>query len=355
MLPAVAVKAATIAAFLVFSLLLTFILRFPESPSQYLPRLSSRPKPIPNILHFTYLKKNTESGITFDFESFLYLYAADTHLKPTHIYIHTDHNATHINKSLKTGNKWTQKILSYPKVKIHHVRTVSVSNNQVVEAIEAKSDFVRWDMIYDLGGIYIDWDVVTLRDLRIYREAGFNNVVGRQNGGQINSGTFMCKPGSALAYLMKRDQHRVFDGGWTTHAVDLLTNIAERVAKSPGEVLILDEKAMAPTTWWPEGNDALFMPHEDTTIPPHPQVNDPTEDPILLWDNKVRSEDWEMDFSQTYLLHAFKSRGHAVQGFHGVTPRYVLARNSNYALATWPIVQRMVRHGLITGDENTVY
>lgn len=218
--------------------------------------------------------------------------------------------------------------------------------------MEAKSDFVRWDVIYEFGGVYIDWDVLTLRDIRPLREAGFNNVVGRQGGGKVNSGCFMSHMGSSLAYLMKRDQYKAFDGAWETHAVDLVTHVSERLSRAPGEVLILDEKAMAPTGWWSESNDQLFGPHNDTSIPLKPQVNDPTEDPILLWDDKARSEEWEMDFSQTYFLHAFRTRDYDIPDFEGISLPYVLARNSNYAFAAWPIVQRALKEGRITEKDD---
>jgi hypothetical protein len=355
MLPPPVLKAVTISLFVLLGLLLTAALRAPDGTSQYLPRLSSnRPKPIPSVVHYTYLKKTKDSGIHFSFENFLSLYAALVYIKPTTIYIHTDHNASYINETAVTGSKWTRKILSHPQVKINHVTTITHTNGKQVENVEAKSDFVRWDIIYEFGGIYIDWDVLTLRDVRVLREAGFRNVVGRQGGGKINSGCFMSQVGSSLAYLMKRDQYKAFDGAWETHAVDLVTKISERLSRSPGEVLILDEKAMAPTGWWTESNDELFGPHNDTSIPLKPQVNDPTEDPMQLWDNKARAEDWEMDFSQTYFLHAFKSRGHDVPGFDGVSVQYILARNSNYALAAWPIVQLALKDGVLSEEDDEI-
>jgi hypothetical protein len=359
MLPSGVLKAATIAVFLLFGLFLTIILRSDEAEN-YLPQLSGRARPIPNIVHFTYLKKNSGSGIRFDFEMFLSLYSAALHMKPSAIYIHTDHNATYINETRISGNKWTKKALSHPKVKINYVETVDYTNGRWVEKVEAKSDFVRWEMVDQMGGLYIDWDVLVLRNLRIFREASFNCIVGRQPAapgerGLINSGTFMCRPRSALSSIMRKQQYVAFDGGWITHAVHLVTAVAERLVKAPGEVLILDEKAMAPIlSWNPPGFEELFALH-DERVPLHPQVNDPTMNPYTLWENRVRSLEWELDFSATYLLHAFKPRGHSLPGFKGVTPRYVLERNSNFGLAAWPTVQQMLRDGVITEDDDDVY
>jgi hypothetical protein len=55
---------------------------------------------------------NSDSWIRLDFESCLSLYSAALHLKPSAIYIHTDHNATHINETRTSENKWTKKKLS---------------------------------------------------------------------------------------------------------------------------------------------------------------------------------------------------------------------------------------------------
>ena len=296
---------------------------------------------IPNVLHFTQLQKNEHATLHFSFQDFLAMYSALRLMKPSKIYIHTSFNETMIDRAIQGGSKWTRMMLTaFPDVvQVNYVEALSHVNDREVYNIEAKSDFVRWEQVAKHGGIYLDWDVLTLRDIRVLRESGFNAIVGRQPGGLINSGVFMCQKGSTLAYLMRRDQYIVFDNGWETHAVTLLTHISERLVQSRNEVLIMDEKAFGPTGWWPESVDNLFAPHNDTKIPLHPQLNDPTDNAMNRWDNKARSQEWEMDYSSTYLLHAYKARGHQVPGFEGVSVRYVLDRNSNYALAAWPVIQ----------------
>jgi hypothetical protein len=64
-------------------------------------------------------------------------------------------------------------------VRINYVETVNHTNNHWVEKVEARSDFVRWEVVDQMGGLYIDWDVLVLKDLRILREASFNCIVGR--------------------------------------------------------------------------------------------------------------------------------------------------------------------------------
>lgn len=306
---------------------------------------------IPNIIHYTQLRKTEHSPLHFSFEQFLALYSAVLFLAPDTIYIHTDHNASAIEEAKLSDHIWTRKVLTtYPNIlRINHVVAPTKFNGVVIADLTHKSDFVRWEVLFDIGGHYMDWDVLPLRDVKALRLAGFNSVVGRQIDGSVNSGNAMTKPGSALAALMRREGPLVFDGGWETHCVHLITRVSERIAGKSGEILILDYKAWAPAAWYPDSADELYKSH-DTSADVPGTVED---DPMSRWDAaESRSKrDWEMDFGQTYLLHAFKSRGHDVPGFKGITVPYVLARDSNYALAAWPAVQHMIKHGVVREDD----
>jgi len=258
-----------------------------------------------------------------------------------------------IAKARDQGSKWTRKMLNeFPTVKLNQVSIPTHANGHKIWNIEAKSDFTRWEQVYAKGGRYLDWDVITLRNDNALREAGFKSVIGRQPHGKVNPGCFMSQKGSALTYLMKREQWKVFDEGWETHSVFLITSIAERLVQSPNEVLILDQLAMAPTSWEEWSVKQLFEPHE-TSVPLFPQVNDPAEDPLARYDHKTRNQDWEMDFSSTYFLHAF-NRNVDIPGFHGVTVKYILDRKSNFALATWPVVQMGIKEGVFSVADDEI-
>lgn len=200
------------------------------------------------------------------------------------------------------------------------------------------------------GGIYMDWDVVTLRPLTPLLHSGFAFVAGRQYGGAeesgqingtLNNGAFMAKPNSAVVRLMVREQMAAFNGRWE-FSLKLLTAIAERLVSVPYEVLICDRNSFAPTHWFPSSTDRLFLPNDDPSPEPtNFQIN--STDPMVLYDaisqNWRRRKDWEMDFSSTYLLHAF-GQGHMNQH---ITPQRILARTSNYGIATWAISRRWLK------------
>lgn len=326
-----------------------------HSYAEHLPKIAARPHPIPNIVHYTQLQKTEHSDLHFSFEAFLSLYGALRILKPEKIYIHTNFNESMLERAAQNGSKWTRMVLTtFKEVIINHVKVAEHVNGMKIKNIEAKSDLVRWEETYDKGGIYLDWDVHTLRDVKILREAGFQNVVGRQPDGPVNTGCFMSQKKSAMAGVMRREQYIVFDNSWGAHSVDLLTTVAERLAGSPGEVLIMEAPAFAPYNWQAGDMDQLMGPHNESPVPPFPQVNDVAQDPYERWNNKSRSRDWEHDFSPSYFLHAFKFRGHKIEGYKGVTAKYILERDSNFALATWKTVQMGIEEGLFSPDDDEV-
>jgi hypothetical protein len=322
-----------------------------------LPGLSTKDATIPNIVHYVMLKKDDHSTLQFRFDHFLSIYASFIYLSPTVILLHTDHNASAIADAVVNGDRWTRLVLTLPTVKTNEV--VSPQNtegtNRPIRKIEHKSDFVRIDQLHRTGGLYMDLDVIPLRDLKPLRQAGFKAVVGRQLHGGINNGVILAQKGAALTALMQREGPLVFNGGWETHSIKLITPIAQRLARYPGEVLIMDEPAFSPTSWIDSSNDHLFGPHNDTAPAEEEGVlglEHEQEDPIAWWDRKAeKTIKWEMDFSQSYVLHAYRSRSHKVPGFEGVTPNYVQRRDSNYALVVWPVLKHALNAGIVEASD----
>jgi len=114
--------------------------------------------------------------------------------------------------------------------------------------------------------------------------------------------------------------------------------------RSPNEVLILESRAFAPTSWEEWSVKQFFESHE-ISVQLFPRLNDPTEDPIERYDHKTKNQDWEIDFSSTYFLHAF-NRGVTIPSFAGVAVKYILDRKSKFKLATWPIIQIGLEEGV---------
>jgi hypothetical protein len=312
---------------------------------------------IPNIVHYVQLLKNPDSNLTLGFEAFLSVYAASLYYKPNHIYIHTDAPDSVLEHAISAGGepwqRWTRRISTIPGVSFMPVAApnYTTSRGQQVQIIEHKSDFVRMEVVHKYGGIYLDFDVHPLRDIRVLRNAGFANVVGRERNGGINNGVWLSQPRTAMLQLWMRDAPIVYDGRWTTHSVELLTKIAERLVWTPGEVLIMDEKAFAPTSWVLESVQNLFepQPHASADWQGHLALDADILDAKQRYDHPVEVKaDWQLDFSSTYALHAFKKHG---SPHMAITPRDVLSRQSNFARAVYPVARKAFEAGLFSLDD----
>ncbi|KAF3031194.1 hypothetical protein E8E11_000872 [Didymella keratinophila] len=323
--------------------------------------------PIPSIVHYVYIKENASSTLQFPFASFLAVFAAVVHLKPTRIYIHTDFNDTEIRDAGARGDRWTRAMVAHSFFKDLVWNQVEVptyagqNDEERISAVQHKSDFVRWEAIAPVGGIYLDWDVVPLRPLTPLLSAGFAFVGGRQYGGAaedgsvngtINNGAFMTKPNSAMARIVVREQYMQFTNAKWASNLHSVTSIAEHLVAIPTEALILDRTAFAPTHWFKNSADLLFLPNAGPSSPEAVSVN--TTDPMELYANDVRSRrrraGWEMDFSSTYLLHAFSMS----QYLDYVNPSIILSRTTNFGIATYDVVKKMQVLGYVsaTGDDD---
>jgi len=311
---------------------------------------------IPNIIHYEWVMKDPNGPFVLSFTQWLSVYSSSIYFSPEAIYIHTDAPLSSVQQARISGPIWTQRLLNIPNVVVNQVEfPTHARNGRELVGYEHQSDFLRPQILYEYGGIYMDFDVLPLRDITALRASGFRNLVGIQAGGSINNGVMMSCKGSHLMEIFEETQHEVYNGKWSTSSVELLTNLANVLAALEKEVLILEQQAFNPTTFRKEGMRALFQEHDDARM----EINEENEirarpaetDADVLW-RKARTEKkrkWELDFAASYVLHAMGMNRHngAVSGFEGVTLEYVIRRKSNYARAAWPAVARAFREGII--------
>ena len=105
-------------------------------------------------------------------------------------------------------------ILNLLGVRIRKETAPEFAGNGVkIHNLQNKSDFVRAKVVYEYGGIYFDWDIHVLRNLKPLREAGFANVVGLEKYGNVATERYMAVKGSELMRLWLKNEHIVYDGG----------------------------------------------------------------------------------------------------------------------------------------------
>lgn len=226
---------------------------------------------IPNIVHYVWLIEGRDE-FAVDFKTFISVYSASLYFQPDVIYIHTDATPEQFERARVLGDESTRWTLAVPKV-VHHQVTVpqhTTSCRKILQ-IQHKSDFVRTQQLYDYGGIYLDTDVIALRDVKVLRESGFANIMGLEEADRVNNGFMLAKKGSALLSILRSEQHRVFDNRWTTHSVNLLSALSYRLQAVPSEVLVMGLKVFSPSSWTKEDIDILFKAHKETppSVPPN--------------------------------------------------------------------------------------
>ena len=71
------------------------------------------------------------------------------------------------------------------------------------------------------------------------------------------------------------------------------------------------------------------------------------------WDHPEEFPAWQLDYSETYMLHAFspKRNNDPTPNFEEITPRYVLERQSNFARAVYPVAKHMYDAGYLMLDD----
>lgn len=310
---------------------------------------------IPNIIHYVWLL-NGHDEFSVDLKVFTSVYSASLYFQPDTIYFHTDASPEQWEEAKRSGNEATRWMLSLPNIRHHWIKPPRYTLNCLeIKRIEHVSDFVRTQQLYHYGGVYMDTDVFPLRDVRRLRESGFSNIVGIEDPGKINNGFMMGRPRSALLSILMSEQHRVFDNEWLTHSIELLSTVSYRLQAVPGEVLILDIKAFAPSSWRLDDVEALYNPHPETrpSIPNEgkddlPNIPVGFREAADYWAHRSWEgrEQWEIDYSSSYVLHAFK----------GITDpewpkkidlEYILARQSNLARAVYPAIKHAIDVGVI--------
>lgn len=333
----------------------------PEIP--VCPELPPPPPPvpsneIPNIVHFVHLLPDEMVGngnIEFEFRHFLSIYSAHYYLNPDHIFIHTNAAPEQLRALENSPLIWNRIIANLPTVAFNHeTAPTETSSGLGIYNLPNKSDFVRTRVMKKWGGIYMDEDVYLLKDLGPLRKTGFQNVLGRQAGGDICPGLFLSYPENDMITAYHALQDRAFDGGWATHAVGLLSQLAVQFAGRDKNVLVLEQDAFFPLGWGGWEIAAIYEIHEPVEdVENNIEWSDTSElnlkEFIDNWNWFPGT--WKRDWHLGYALHGWNSGlgwgGDFFGEYGGITLEYVLAKSSNFARAVYPVVKHAMDNGII--------
>ena len=315
---------------------------------------------IPNIVHFIHLVDLALDPVfDFSFRQFIAIYSAWFHLKPEIVYIHTNVAEHLIEEALKSAaNPYAKAISKIPSVTFRNQlapnRTMS---NRVIEKLPHQSDFVRTEVLSNFGGVYLDDDAYVLRDLKRFRYAGFENVVGQQLNGQICNAVILSSMGNKMIKAYRALQDTVFDNSWERHSIELLTTLANEFQIPDKHVLILPQDTLFPSAWWQEDLQMIYGVHKDTGDQPVNNKSPQNVTEFILNFKIDGPSTWCKDWRSSYVLHGWtsgiernmeKSARHELFGsFKAITPAYVMARKSNFARAVYPAVKHAIDHDFL--------
>lgn len=301
---------------------------------------------IPNIVHYVWALKNPEGALEFQFKHFVSIYSSYLYLNPDVIYIHTNARPSAISSAKHGHNSfWTHKVFEIPGVDVRHIEIPTHTKyGAELEHMEHRSDFVRPGILRDFGGIYLDFDVMPIRDMKPLRESGFRNVFGHELGEKVNNGVMLSIKGSRFMEVFDRDQHEVFSGWWIEHSVLQLTRMANALMAVPNEVLILERHAFIPDGWDDDRHARLFRKHNSQAVGmENGQINlediNDTGFSYWNWSRSRPRQDWELDYSKSYTIHALSPPLHVANRTPDcleISWDYVMERTSNYAAQIYP-------------------
>lgn len=109
---------------------------------------------IPNVIHFVWVQGWRRQ---FSFIQYLTIRAALDMLRPDKIYIY--------NNEEPVNNEWWDKSVSLSEVEIIHVTVPRHINGKYIEWEQHVADLMRLCILFERGGIYLDFDLLLIRPI----------------------------------------------------------------------------------------------------------------------------------------------------------------------------------------------
>lgn len=198
------------------------------------PKLNSSFPPIPKIVHYVWFGKGH-----LDYSMYLSFLSTQKFIKPVKVLIYVDANNT-CPYLKKMGEFNNTEVIFYGSLK-------SIFQTPV-RAVSHASDFLRADVLYRFGGMYIDWDVYWLKPIDDLVNKGYETIASldyyddmfprKDYPDTINMGVLLSRPRSRFISIW-RDSYRSYTGGHHTwHAVE---NVYKLYEEHP-DLLFIDKR-----------------------------------------------------------------------------------------------------------------
>ena len=205
--------------------------------------------PSPMLVHFVFGLSDAPPEREFHFSHFAAVRSAHLHLQPARLLMHHHH--------VPTGPWWEEakKLLELRRVELP--RSIF---GRTLSAAAHRADVLRLQLLIELGGLYIDLDVVVLRPMHHLLRGRKSFVIGREghrNHGGLHglcNAVLLARPNASFArrWLNEYRDFGTTTAGtdpWSEHSVQRPVALA---ARHPEEVRILPYNAF----FWPDWDEA---------------------------------------------------------------------------------------------------
>ena len=177
--------------------------------------------PIPRIVHFLKL-----DGGVFTVREWISVMSARKFIKPKRIVVYS---VGKIN-----GSCWWRRTLPFVE---HHILPKEVLikklNGVTLQYLAHQSDFIRNSLLYHIGGVYADTDMIIVKPLDALLE-DHQAVVSREDTGYVSSALMLLRRNSCFMCTHARRACENYDGWWLSHATITLHKVAEQKDDFPG-------------------------------------------------------------------------------------------------------------------------
>lgn len=190
----------------------------------------------PKIVHFVYF-----GGRPYSFANYLAVKAAHDRFGPDAIYMHCSEEPV--------GNPNWEAIRPY--VSIRKIDDIVEFGGAPVKWPQYKADIARLQILLKEGGVYLDNDMLLLKDIDHLRCGKV--VMSGESKTALTNAFIMAPPNDPfLAVWLERMVERIHSGVWADHSVVLAAELAREM---PDKINVLSSDAFIPFDWH---NKAVF-------------------------------------------------------------------------------------------------
>ena len=156
---------------------------------------------------------------------------------------------------------WSRRIRAHPLVVFKELTADLIPtrvNGVVISELTLRSDFLRMNLLWQYGGVYMDFDAIITKSFHPLMR--WEAVVSYQVDKEVGSGLIVSRSRSCFICGFARHACKNFNGGWiTTHSVEALTQMVmtERYLFPRIKVLKYPE-GFFPFSYRPSFLDQLF-------------------------------------------------------------------------------------------------